>query len=63
MTPLAVTAALTAIFAFVADRVNALKSRPVLLGLWFGIPAFAASVLPATSPVWERRSACGMCRR
>ena len=43
MMPVAATVVLTAVFAFVAERWKALKKRPVLLGLWFGIPAIAAN--------------------
>ncbi|MBQ6351931.1 MAG: hypothetical protein IJJ28_01520, partial [Lentisphaeria bacterium] len=43
MTSVISIAVLTAIFAFAADRWKYLKRRPVLLGLWFGIPALAAN--------------------
>ena len=43
MIPVAATVALTAVFAFAAERWEALKKRPILLGVWFGIPAIAAN--------------------
>ena len=39
----AATVVLTAIFAFAAERWENLKKRPVMLGLWFGVPAIAAN--------------------
>jgi serine phosphatase RsbU (regulator of sigma subunit) len=43
MSRIAATVALTVIFTFAAERRGYLKKRPVLLGLWFGIPAIAAN--------------------